>query len=65
MRKTYPDEYSAIISRKKSLKAHFKLSKRTKDQELKNNQQRIKQVIVSIFIWFVLVPIVIALGAIN
>ena len=65
IQKTYPDEYSAIISRKKSLKAHFKLPKSTKDQELKINQQRIKQVIVSIIIWFILAPVVLILGAIN
>ena len=61
----YPEEYAAVTGRKKTLKAHFKLSKSTKDQELKINQQRIKQVIVSIIIWFFLAPVVIALGAIN
>lgn len=61
----YPEEYAAVTGRKKTLKAHFKLSKSTKDQELKINQQRIKQVIVSIIIWFILAPVVLILGAIN
>lgn len=64
IQKKYPDEHSAVIRRNKSLRNHFKLSASTEDQELRINQRRIKQVIVSLLIWFVLVPIVLVLGVI-
>lgn len=61
----YPEEYAAVTGRKKTLKDHLKFSESTEDQELKIRQKRFKQFIISVYIWFVLGPTVLILGAIH
>ena len=64
LQKNYPEEYSQLVNKKTTLKKHLKFYVATDDNDLKANQKRFKQILISIPIWFVLAPTVSIIGAI-
>lgn len=65
LQKNYPEEYSKLVKRKTTLKKHLKFHMGTDDNNLKINQKRFKQILISVPIWFVLAPAASILGALH